>query len=286
MCKISIIVPNYNHASFLPERLNSIFNQTFQDFEVILLDDASTDESLEILQEYAAKFKDKVTHLIINEVNSGSPFKQWKKGIALASGEYIWIAESDDYCDLRFLEECIAKFKLYPEISAVISNSRILGSNTSLDLAYPFDSKRDLVKLEPVHFIEKCPIGNVSALVLKKSTIINDEYSEYRYIGDKCFYFENFAHKFLFYNKKCLNYYRIHNRNVSQERDLKRELSKYYEQASFLKKVCIKDNALRLEAILAARKFRRKLTNRIKTRNLIFNLDALGVWIYLKFGIR
>ena len=74
---VSIIVPNYNHAPFLNQRLDSIFNQTFQDFEVILLDDASTDNSLSILEDYKEKFKSKVSHLIVNEKNSGSPFKQF-----------------------------------------------------------------------------------------------------------------------------------------------------------------------------------------------------------------
>jgi glycosyltransferase involved in cell wall biosynthesis len=50
--KVSVIVPNYNHAKYLPRRLDSIFNQTFQDFEVILLDDCSTDNSLSIPGEY------------------------------------------------------------------------------------------------------------------------------------------------------------------------------------------------------------------------------------------
>ena len=62
---VSIIIPNYNHALYLKERLDSIFNQTFQDFEVILLDDCSTDTSREVLAEYAKK--DKVSHCIFNE---------------------------------------------------------------------------------------------------------------------------------------------------------------------------------------------------------------------------
>jgi len=89
---LSIIVPNYNHAVFLPQRLDSIFNQTFQDFEVILLDDQSPDNSVEILQQYAQKYRDKVAHFITNDQNTGNPFVQWKKGIELARGEFIWIA--------------------------------------------------------------------------------------------------------------------------------------------------------------------------------------------------
>ncbi|MGV6829982.1 MAG: glycosyltransferase family 2 protein, partial [bacterium] len=100
--KISIIVPNYNHEKYIEQRLFSIFNQTYQDFEVILLDDASTDKSPEILKSY--EHHEKVQSLIINDSNSGSPFLQWQRGIQLSKGDLIWIAESDDYCELNFLE--------------------------------------------------------------------------------------------------------------------------------------------------------------------------------------
>jgi glycosyltransferase involved in cell wall biosynthesis len=97
---VSVIVPNYNHAKFLRRRIDTILAQTFQDFELILLDDCSTDGSQMILREYASPG----TRFEFNEVNSGSTFKQWNKGVRLATGKYVWIAESDDYADERFLE--------------------------------------------------------------------------------------------------------------------------------------------------------------------------------------
>ena len=100
--KVSVIVPNYNHASYLKQRIDSILNQTFQDFEVIILDDCSTDNSLEVLSHY--KNHNKVSHCVFNDTNSGSTFKQWDKGIQLAKGEWIWIAESDDWAEPEFLE--------------------------------------------------------------------------------------------------------------------------------------------------------------------------------------
>ena len=100
---VSVIIPNYNHEKFLQQRIDSVLNQTFQDFEVILLDDSSIDESLEILNKY--ENHPKVSHLIINKMNSCNPFKQWEKGIKLAKGDFIWIAESDDFAENCFLEE-------------------------------------------------------------------------------------------------------------------------------------------------------------------------------------
>lgn len=102
MPKVSVIVPNFNHARFLKQRIDSILNQTFQDFEMILLDDCSTDDSREILLSY--KNNPHVSHIVFNDENSGSAFKQWDKGIQLAQGEWIWIAESDDWAENTFLE--------------------------------------------------------------------------------------------------------------------------------------------------------------------------------------
>jgi glycosyltransferase involved in cell wall biosynthesis len=105
MATVSVIVPNYNHARFLRQRIESVLGQTYQDFELILLDDCSTDDSRAILSRYA---EDSRVKLEFNRVNSSSTFKQWNKGVMLAQGKYVWIAESDDYADPRLLERLVA----------------------------------------------------------------------------------------------------------------------------------------------------------------------------------
>lgn len=105
MPTVSVIVPNYNHARFLRQRIDTILTQTYQDFELILLDDCSTDDSRSVLCEYAS---DPRVRVEFNDVNSGTPFKQWNKGVRLARGKYVWIAESDDYADPRLLQRLIA----------------------------------------------------------------------------------------------------------------------------------------------------------------------------------
>ena len=117
--KVSAIIPNYNHARYLRQRIESVLGQTYQNFEVILLDDCSTDESQTILREYAG---DPRVRMEFNEKNSGSTFKQWNKGVLLARGEYVWIAESDDYADPQLLETLVSRLDAEP--SAVLCNCR------------------------------------------------------------------------------------------------------------------------------------------------------------------
>jgi glycosyltransferase involved in cell wall biosynthesis len=108
--KVTVIVPNYNHEPFLRRRLDSIYGQSYRNIEVLLMDDCSSDQSRVVLDEYAAAYPE-ITRRLDNEVNSGGVFRQWAKGIKAASGKLVWIAESDDYCDERFLERLVRCFE-------------------------------------------------------------------------------------------------------------------------------------------------------------------------------
>lgn len=102
---VSVIIPNYNHARFFDERIQSVLGQTYQNIEVIILDDCSSDNSREVIEKYRSN--PKVVKIVYNDTNSGSPFRQWKKGMELATGDIVWIAESDDHCETTFLEELV-----------------------------------------------------------------------------------------------------------------------------------------------------------------------------------
>ena len=119
--KVSVIVPNYNHSAYLRERIDSILNQTYQDFELIILDDRSTDDSMSIIESY--RHNPHVTHIVQNEQNSGSTFLQWDKGVALAQGDYIWIAESDDAAHPQFLSTLVEQLECHPEAVLAYSHS-------------------------------------------------------------------------------------------------------------------------------------------------------------------
>lgn len=92
---ISIIIPLYNTEKYIGECLDSILAQTFDDYEVIVVDDCSTDNSVKIVESYIPKFNDKL-QLIRSEVNSGGAGTPRNIGLRMSRGEYIFFMDSDD----------------------------------------------------------------------------------------------------------------------------------------------------------------------------------------------
>src|SRR5262249_7024813 len=121
--KVTVITPGYNHARYLPQRLESILAQTYRDFELIVLDDASTDGSRAVIESY---LHDPRARAVFNERNSGSPFKQWTLGLRQARGEYVWIAESDDYAEPTLLEALVDRLDRHPNAGLAMCRSWIV----------------------------------------------------------------------------------------------------------------------------------------------------------------
>lgn len=126
MPKVSVIVPNYNHARFLACRLDSIIGQTFTDFEVIILDDASTDGSAQVIADFSKKWPARV---IMNEHNTGNPFKQWNRGVGESQGEFIWIAETDDNANPDLLERLVSVLEANPNVGLAYCQSDRIDEN-------------------------------------------------------------------------------------------------------------------------------------------------------------
>ena len=223
---VSVIVPNYNHAPYLRQRLDSIFNQTFQDFEVIILDDCSTDNSKEVIEEY--RNRSQVSHIVYNKVNSGSPFKQWAKGFDLAQGEYIWIAESDDWAELDFLEKLTTGIATNNNIVVAFSAKYLVYPNsTTIKSSYNSNKVENGINFIHDKMIDDNSIYNASCAIFKKSTLsqISTDYQKYHGCGDWLFWIELCRHGNVFYCATPLSYFRQHgenttSKNIANGRDL------------------------------------------------------------------
>ncbi|AXY61088.1 MULTISPECIES: glycosyltransferase family 2 protein [Acinetobacter] len=223
---VSVIVPSYNHAPYLKERIDSILQQSYSNFELILLDDLSPDNSSEILETY--KNHPKVSHCIINEQNSGSTFHQWNKGIALARGELIWIAESDDIASPEFLEKLVPQFDHNPSLVLAYSQSYRMSSEgvvtgdwkdhtDSLD-AEQFSHDFHMNGWEYIdRFLNtKNTVPNASAVLFRKQTYLDvgKACSHLNLIGDWSIWAKIISQGELFFSSECLNYFRYHTSSV------------------------------------------------------------------------
>lgn len=107
--RVSVVVPNYNYARFLPDRIRTIESQYFPIYELIILDDCSSDDSVQIIEGIIRKSALDIK-FVRNNSNSGSVFAQWQKGVELATGDLVWIAEADDLSESNFLTDVLRGF--------------------------------------------------------------------------------------------------------------------------------------------------------------------------------
>jgi glycosyltransferase involved in cell wall biosynthesis len=230
---ITVIVPNYNHAAYLRQRLKSIYAQTRAPDEILLLDDASTDDSPALLAEFAAR--DPVpgrTRFIRNIRNSGSPFAQWALGLRAATGDLVWIAESDDDCAPDFLARILPSFNdpavliAHGHTTFVDESGRAI-SQTHEKL-FRSAGSRLLKGSRPVPAPQAILDGlgvrnlvpNASAVVFRRPAadfpLLDDpEWRSLRVCGDWLFYLHRMRGGKVAFVREALNSYRVHSANTS-----------------------------------------------------------------------
>lgn len=218
MIKISAIIPNYNHAKYLKQRIDSVLNQTYKNIEVIILDDFSKDNSRDIIDGYAKNSL--IKQIIYNKENSGSVYKQWFKGISMANGDYIWIAESDDWAEPDFLEKVLHGINSNPNVGIGFSDSYWVndqgkrGDDLSIHHSSFFKTGKEEIK---EHLIKYNTIQNASAVLIRTdlakrymANILN-----YKSCGDWCLYLDVLYESNLIFIGSKLNNFRWYHDSVS-----------------------------------------------------------------------
>lgn len=228
---VSVVIPNYNYAKYLPMRIESVLQQTYPVQEIIILDDKSTDESREIIQMYQRKYPIKI-RTIFNDTNSGNVFEQWKRGFDAAAGKYIWVAEADDLAEANFLETLISKMSSndvvmsYSESAMINEVGKKIGENYQPWVSDIDDAlwKNDFVMSGDAFVANalsvKNVIPNVSAVLFRKQdfTAALDYAKDYHVAGDWMFYVQILQGKGkIAFSSLPLNYHRRHSSSVTTE---------------------------------------------------------------------
>lgn len=214
---VSVIIPNYNHSKYLAQRIDSILNQTYKDYELIILDDCSDDDSRKIIGEYLTFHPEII--ISFNLKNSGSPFAQWNHGVSLAKGEYIWIAESDDSAEVTFLEKTTSILNGNPEAGMVFCDSKIINEKKRISY-YSTNLRRSrlkshsgiLNKNSDIKYFFDNPIINVSSVLFRKReyTEVGGADSSMTYCGDWSLYLKMLENSDIIHIKEPLNIFRLH----------------------------------------------------------------------------
>lgn len=126
---LSVIMTNYNHAKYIGEALEAILSQSYIPMEVIVIDDASTDNSIEIIDEFVKQYP--IVKLIKNEQNRGVLYNV-QKLLHLAQGEYIYAAASDDKILPGFFDKTMNLLTRYPQAGLCCSDPATISGNTGI----------------------------------------------------------------------------------------------------------------------------------------------------------
>jgi glycosyltransferase involved in cell wall biosynthesis len=241
---VSVAVPNYNYAQYLASRLETIFHQSYPVSEILVLDDASNDDSLTVIGETATVADREVT-IVANAANSGSVFSQWRKPATLAKSEYLWLAEADDLADSEFLARMLGLLAADREIRFAFCDSRTIDSDGAV--IWP-TYKPYYATVEPGALVEsgvfegsefvarflsvKNLMLNVSAVVWRRDALLaaldacESELKSFKMAGDWRLYLEalSTAGARIAYEATPLNVHRRHAQSVTHSLDADRHV--------------------------------------------------------------
>jgi len=230
--RISVIVPNYNYGRHMVARLDSICSQSIAIYELIVLDDKSSDNSVEVIKDYL-KNAEVDSQLIVNDSNSGSVFRQWKKGMEQCKGDLVWIAEADDLADPLFLNELVQAFN-DPSVVLAYCQSRQIDQNGIVLADNYLEYTKDVSDIWLTSYIRegneeikealsiKNVIPNVSGVLFRRDALeqalktIGDKLFDYSVAGDWLIYLHILTLGKIFFSNKSLNDHRRHTSSVTK----------------------------------------------------------------------
>lgn len=269
MPEISVIIPTYNYGKFLPETLDSVLNQTYQDFEIIVVDDGSTDNTAKIAHDYIKKYPDKIRYLFQKNQGCGAACN---RGIRESAGNYIALLGADDIWYPEKLELQIHYLKEHPDMSMVFTEFEYIDSNGR---TLGFSDRRKKIPIDGMilKYYIKHPLILPSSVLIKRQVFDRvGLFDETTYCEDADMFFRITKFFQVGLIEKSLLKYRRHNMNFTsdQTKQIKRneDILKVYkkflnEEREFAKenKEAVKRRFSRIyndyvEALLRCNKFK------------------------------
>ena len=180
---VSVVMPIYGVERFVAEAIDSVLEQTFTDFEFIIVDDVSPDSSRSICEAYS----DERIRIIVHEKNRGLAGAR-NTGIREARGKYIALLDSDDKWTANKLEQHVAHLNNSPKVG--VSFSRSVFMNEAGDLMNTYQMPK-LSGITPDHLLCRNPIGNGSAPVIRREVFTDIAYEDNLYGETEDYFFDD-----------------------------------------------------------------------------------------------
>ena len=224
---VSAVLISYQHAPFLPERLRSIVEQTHRPAEIVVMDDASTDGSAELLREFAA-ISPVPVRLHVSERNAGSVYRQWRRGVEVAAHDLVWICESDDSCEDDLLARLVRMIAL-PVVGLAFGRTEFVrasgrpfgGASGFVEGAEPGLRWTPTVRSTDEWFAHalgaRNVIGNVGACLMRRPMLPDEVWKaaeSFRLHGD-WFLYAHMAGEAIAYHPDALAWFRRHGANFT-----------------------------------------------------------------------
>lgn len=223
---VSVLIPTYNYARFLDEAIQSVFGQSYQNFELIIVDNNSTDNTTEIVSKY---LNDPRVSFYKNKKNLGL-VGNWNKCLEYAKGTYIKFLLADDKFAPTVLEEMVSVMRRYPNVVLVTSNSEMFGSRSKLRISnfIGLQKGRELI----YNCLKEGSgnlIGEPTTVMIRKSTLdeVGKFNAEYACLVDFNFWLRLLNHGDAYFIAKSLSYFRVHNDQFSSKLNVGNWIEEY-----------------------------------------------------------
>jgi glycosyltransferase involved in cell wall biosynthesis len=229
--RVSIVLVNYNHGPFLHQRLDSLAAQTHRPLEIVIFDDCSSDDSWQVIEDFAFRHPGLVKIFRASE-NGGNVFASWQSAYSRASGELVWLVESDDFAEPDFLERLVGYFEdqsvllAFGKTEFADAQGKVQPGlddyrNSAMNISW-----REAVK-KPAHvwfsdgFATHNLIPNVGGCVFRNQAISEEEWataSGFKVFGDWFLYSRISRGGQVVFDPSAVAYFRIHGQNLSSSR--------------------------------------------------------------------
>ena len=295
MTKVSVIIPVHNTSKYIDKCLKTVLNQTLSDIEIILVENASTDNSLAICQEYAKQdSRIKIMHLDVGDLSYAR-----NKGVAIATGEYVAFLDSDDYVSLEMYEDHY-KFAIENDLDLVYSNHKKVYDDKEPRYAYPETGEYKVMtpkEMLILNFSDKIPV-HACTVIFKRTFFDTMKFPEFSSYEDRRLTYKliNATKKVGYIDKSYYHYYQrngsiVHTRNWKNYYDFafaeKRRLDFINESPLFSdeekKYVSKKVAETFLSKLLRAHRKAKTAEQKEKTRKIIKEMSVIPRGSKIKF---